>query len=97
MIQNYIVQFGGISVTVDHGTVKEMITEGQNNHGMIIVLSLLVFAVSPLAGFFSQILFYKKRHLEFDVLRAVGATSKDLKTIFMVNLRGPSSRISNLS
>lgn len=85
LIQNYIVQFGGISVTVDHGTVKEMITEGQNNHGMIIVLSLLVFAVSPLAGFFSQILFYKKRHLEFDVLRAVGATSKDLKTIFMVD------------
>ena len=85
LIQNFITHFGGIEVSVDYGTVNEQITEGQNNHGMILVLSALVFAVSPLAGFFSQILFYKKRHLEFDVLRAVGATSKDLKTIFMVD------------
>lgn len=85
LIQTYIGHFGGIKVSVDYGTINEMITEGQNNHGMILVLSILVFAVSPLAGFFSQILFYKKRHLEFDVLRAVGATSKDLKTIFLVD------------
>ncbi|MBP3322092.1 MAG: hypothetical protein J6M12_07030 [Clostridia bacterium] len=85
LIQKYITNFGGISIRVDYGTISELITEGQNNHGMILILSMLVFAVSPLAGFFSQILFYKKRHLEFDVLRAVGATSKDLIKIFTVD------------
>ena len=85
IVQSYINNVGGLTIQMDYGTVKNQITAGQNNRAMILVLSALVFAVSPLAGFFSQLLFYKKRHLEFDVLRAVGATTKDLKAMFAVD------------
>ncbi|MBQ7846704.1 MAG: hypothetical protein IJ344_00325 [Clostridia bacterium] len=88
LVQNYISNAGascGISIDMDYGSMDEKITAGKNSYGMILVLSCLVFAVSPIAGFFSQILFYQKRHLEFDVLRAVGATAKDLKAIFLTD------------
>jgi ABC-type lipoprotein release transport system permease subunit len=85
IVQSYINNLGTMTVQMDHGSIKERITAAQNNRAMILILSSLVFAVSPLAGFFSQLLFYKKRHLEFDVLRAVGATKKDLRAMFTVD------------
>ncbi len=83
--QTYINSVGGVSAKLDYGKLSVGIIEGQNYRGMILVISLLVFMISPVAGFFSQILFYKKRQLEFDVLRAVGAAGKDLKKVFFVD------------
>lgn len=85
IVQNFINKVGGLTIQMDHGSLKNRITAAENNRAMILILSSLVFAVSPLAGFFSQFLFYKKRHLEFDVLRAVGATKKDLNALFAVD------------
>ncbi len=84
-VQNYIDKVGGVSMTIDFGTIEDNIREGQNYTTMILVLAFSVFAVSPLTGFFSQILFYKKREQEFDVMRAVGGTGRKLKQLFLTD------------
>lgn len=40
---------------------------------MVLILSLLILLVSPLVWFFSQILYYRKRRTEFNILFALGA------------------------
>ena len=83
--QNYIDNAGGVSFKLDYGVLREEIKEAKNYKGLILLLSVLIFSISPLAGFFSQILFYQKRQLEYDVIRAVGGTSKDLKKMFFTD------------
>ena len=83
--QNYINNAGGVSFKLDYGVLHEQIREAKNYRGLILTLSVLVFSVSPLAGFFSQILFYKKRQLEYDVLRAVGGTYAELTKMFVTD------------
>ncbi len=84
-VQSYIDSIGGVSLKLDYGVLKDRVTEGQNYRDLILVLSCLILAVSPLAGFFSQIIFYRKRQLEFDVLRAVGGQGKDVFKIFFID------------
>ena len=84
-VQNYITNVGGVSLKLDYGDLNEQITRAKNYRGLILVLSLLVFAVSPIAGFFSQILFYEKRKTEFDMIKAVGGTDGTLRKIFFTD------------
>lgn len=65
------------------GSIRDAVQKGQNTYSLILIMSAMIFAVSPVAGFFSQILFYKKRHPEYDVLRATGAVTSDIRKMFL--------------
>lgn len=45
----------------------------KEDRGMILILSTLLLAVSPLVWFFSQVMYYRKRRNEFNILLALGA------------------------
>ena len=47
------------------------------------VISVLILLVSAMVWFFSQTLFYGKRHTEFTLLRAIGFTQKNIKKIIL--------------
>ncbi len=45
----------------------------KQDHAMILTLSILILAVSPLVWFFSQLMYYRKRNTEYNILLALGA------------------------
>ncbi|MBQ9469149.1 MAG: hypothetical protein IJU52_09105 [Clostridia bacterium] len=85
MVEDYLSDYGGIEYVRNYATVNEEAATAKNRPGLIMTLSLIILAVSPLAGVFSQMLFYRKRAGEFDVLRAVGGTKKVLRRIFLID------------
>lgn len=56
-----------------------------NLPSLIYLLSILVLVVSPVVWIFSQIMFYKKRETEFMILRAMGATIKEIGGLHLVS------------
>lgn len=48
-----------------------------------IIIGCMTFFVMPLVSFFSQTIFYNKRKGEFTLLRAIGATDKDVRNIHL--------------
>ena len=85
IVEDFLSKYGGIEFDRSYEALKDKISAAQNFRGLIVLLSALALAVSPLAGIFSQILFYGKRKLEFDVLRAVGAIRKDFLGVFLTD------------
>ncbi len=45
----------------------------KEDRGMILILSTLLLTISPLVWFFAQIMYYRKRRNEFNILLALGA------------------------
>ena len=85
ILRTYLSQYGGITYTRSYSQIEASIDRAKNHEGMIGLLSVFVLVISPLAGIFSQILFYGKRKQEFDVIRAVGGTKKQLRAIFITD------------
>lgn len=52
---------------------------------VIQMIALFALILSPLFWFFSQIMFFGKRQKEFEILRGLGATEKEVKKIFRKN------------
>lgn len=50
---------------------------------LCIGIALLIAALSPVVWFFSQIIFYRKRYPEMDILSALGAVSGEIKHLFL--------------
>ena len=48
------------------------------------IAGMLLF-ISPLFWFFSQIMFYKKREKEFELLRGIGALESEIKKLFLID------------
>ena len=85
IIKEYSDAYGGLTYREENGSLEESLRKSKNVHGILITLSAFLLLISPMAGIFSQVLFYEKRQLEFDVLRAVGAVKKDLKRLFLID------------
>ena len=85
ILRTYLSQYGGITYTRSYSLIESSIDRAKNHEGMIGLLSVFVLVISPLAGIFSQILFYGKRKQEFDVIRTVGGTKKELRAIFVTD------------
>lgn len=56
----------------------------KQDRAMILMLSVLILLVSPLVWFFSQIMYYRKRKAEFNLLFALGAPQNALGTLHRV-------------
>lgn len=72
----------GWSVTRTGNFFHNTVQADRNIAGLLRVLSILLLAVSPLLWFFSQIMFYRKRREEFTLLRALGATQRQVSRLF---------------
>ena len=75
---------GEIFATV---TWNNAVAESRNDREMrnlpvIQMIAIFSLVLSPLFWFFSQIMFFGKRQGEFEILRAMGATEKEIKQIF---------------
>ncbi len=46
-------------------------------------IAVMVLILSPIFWFFSQIMFYKKREKEFELLRGMGAIESEIKQLFL--------------
>ena len=63
--------------------VAEAINNKTRQHLPIIqIIAIFALVLSPLFWFFSQIMFFGKREKEFEILRGMGATEKEVKRIF---------------
>ncbi len=76
---------GRILLTDNHVTSNYLITRSMNYFALIIAISFLVLAISPLIWFFSQTLFVKKREKEFSVLLWLGTIKDDIKRLSKQN------------
>lgn len=85
IVKEYSDTYGGLTYQEDNGSLEESLRKSKNVYGILITLSAFLLLISPMTGIFSQVLFYEKRRLEFDVLRAVGAVKKDLKRLFFID------------
>lgn len=56
----------------------------KQDRGMILMLSALLLMISPLVWFFSQIMYYRKRKNELNLLLALGAERRSLGTLHRV-------------
>ncbi|MCI8387986.1 MAG: ABC transporter permease [Clostridiales bacterium] len=76
---------GRISIVDNHTSSNYKITKSMNYYALIIAISFLVLAISPLIWFFSQTLFVKKREKEFSVLIWLGTIKADIKRLSRQN------------
>ena len=76
---------GKLALTDNHTASNYLITRSMNYYALIIAISFLVLAISPLIWFFSQTLFVRKREKEFSVLLWLGTIKKDIKKLSRQN------------
>lgn len=85
-IRSYTSLYNGkILLTDNHVNSNYLITRSMNYYALIIAISFLVLAISPLIWFFSQTLFVKKREKEFSVLLWLGTVKDDVKRLSRQN------------
>lgn len=85
-IRSYTSLYNGkILLTDNHVNSNYLITRSMNYYALIIAISFLVLAISPLIWFFSQTLFVKKREKEFSVLLWLGTIKDDVKRLSRQN------------
>ncbi len=76
----------GTAVLQDHETrTLRNLARSHNYTAVYSTVFCIVLALVPLVWFFSLILFNEKRHGELDVYRALGATDKELKRMFVLS------------
>jgi hypothetical protein len=85
-IRSYTSLYNGkILLTDNHTTSNYIITRSMNYYALIIAISFLVLAISPLIWFFSQTLFIRKREKEFSVLLWLGTIKDEIKRLSKQN------------
>ena len=61
------------------------VESSKQKSGVYAAVSAAVLIGTPLIWLFSQILYYKKRENEFDILQAFGSTGGEIKRIFIID------------
>ncbi len=85
-VRDYTSMFDGkLSLVDNHVVSNGIITRSMNYYALIIAISFLVLAISPLIWFFSQTLFIKKREKEFSVLLWLGTIKTEIKSLCTQN------------
>lgn len=62
----------------------QSIAADKHNSSLFVVISILILCISPLIWFFNQILYYKKREKEFNIIQSMGAKKSDIRIIYLI-------------
>ena len=72
--------YGSFTVTNLYADSEKTISDAMKVPGLCVAAAVLIALVSPVIWFFSQLIFYRKRYPEMDILSALGAVSGEIRT-----------------
>lgn len=75
--------YGDVVITNNDAALARNISVEKHYNELYVMASILVLLISPLVWFFSQTLYYKKREKEFNILQAIGAVSREIRSIYI--------------
>ncbi len=81
-IRRAVTEMGDWQVNRTGNFFRARIMSERNGAGLAVTLGALLLLISPLVWLFSQIMFYRKRRGEFDLLHALGAPGGTLPKIY---------------
>lgn len=84
-VQSVIRLFSGWRVISTGNYFESKINATRSGDVLTVILSALIVAVSPLIWAFSQILFYRNRSVEFELLSALGAAPRKIRSLFFTS------------
>ena len=75
---------GPVGVENTRRIALQSIAADEHNSSLFTVISILILTISPLLWFFNQILYYKKRESEFNIIQSMGAKKSDIRVIYLL-------------
>lgn len=75
--------YGSFTVTNLYADSEKIISDAMKVPGLCAAAAVLIALVSPVIWFFSQLIFYRKRYPEMDILSALGAVSGEIRGLFV--------------
>ncbi|MBR6917329.1 MAG: ABC transporter permease [Clostridia bacterium] len=75
---------GPVTVLSTRRAALQSIDADKHTSTLYIVISILILTISPLIWFFNQILYYKKREKEFNIIQSMGAKKSDIRKIYLL-------------
>ena len=84
-VKLFMSKYSAWNVTVSNGAIYSIVDDNINLPGLLNVISILTLFIAPVVWIFSQVMFYKKREDEFDLLQAMGTTLKEIGGIHLVS------------
>lgn len=76
--------FGAVNVVNCKRISEQNLARDEHNSELFVVISVLVLVISPLLWFFNQILYYRKREKEFNIIQSMGAKESDIRIIYLL-------------
>lgn len=75
--------YGSFTVTNLYADSEKAVAAAMEVPGLCVTAAVLIALVSPVIWFFSQLIFYRKRYPEMDILSALGAVSGEIRALFV--------------
>lgn len=75
---------GAVYVENTRRIALQNIAADKHNSSLYVVIAILILIISPLIWFFNQILYYKKREKEFNIIQSMGAKKSDIRVIYLL-------------
>jgi ABC-type lipoprotein release transport system permease subunit len=63
---------------------EQELAADKHTSSLYVVIAILILVISPLIWFFNQILYYKKREKEFNIIQSMGAKKSDIRIIYLL-------------
>lgn len=77
-------KIGTVHVNNNRRISLQNIAADKHNSELYVVISVLILVISPLVWFFNQILYYRKREKEFNIIQSMGAKESDIRVIYLL-------------
>ena len=84
-LREYAGYYNGATVRNLEQSMDYKVESSKQKPGTYAAVASLVVIGTPLIWLFSQILYYKKRENEFDILQAFGSTEGEIKRIYVID------------
>lgn len=75
---------GAVGVENTRRIAEQSISADKHTSSLYVVIAILILMISPLIWFFNQILYYKKREKEFNIIQSMGAKKSDIRIIYLL-------------
>lgn len=75
---------GAVNVVNCNRISEQNLARDEHNSELFVVVSVLILVISPLLWFFNQILYYRKREKEFNIIQSMGAKESDIRVIYLL-------------
>ena len=82
-IVNLVNGYDGWALERHDAAFDALLVARKNNCAMILCIAMAILAISPVVWFFSQILFWRKRRGELQILRAFGAVEGEIRKLHL--------------